>query len=68
MNQDLLAKVYERVGEMHAKLDTVLEDHKDMKVRVRRLEGQWAKLMGMFAIITLPFTLLYSYFKNRKQS
>lgn len=65
MKDDLLAKVYHEVGEMHAKLNLVLEDHTDLKKRVGKLESQWARLMGMFAVIGLPFTFLISYIKRK---
>lgn len=65
MNDDLLVKVYERVGEIHGQLEAVLKDHSDLKSRVGKLEGQWQRLMGMVAVIVLPFTIALSYLKRK---
>lgn len=65
MNDDLLVKVYEKVGEIHGQLDAVLKDHADLKTRVGKLEYQWAKLMGICAVIGLPFTIALSYLKRK---
>lgn len=65
MNEDLLAKVYERLGEMHSELRAVLEDHTDLKKRVGKLEQQWARFMGMLAVIGLPVTVAIAYIKRK---
>lgn len=65
MNEDLLAKVYEKVGEMHAQLGVVLSDHKDLKARVGKLETQWARFTGMLAVIGLPVTIAITYIKRK---
>jgi hypothetical protein len=65
MNEDLLVKVYERVGEIQGQLTAVLADHVELKSRVGKLESQWAKLMGMVAVVGLPFTFAIHYLKRK---
>lgn len=63
--EDLLPAIYETVGQIKANMQTYHEEMQTVRGDVDKLKSQWAKLMGMFAIITAPFTLLIGYLKMR---
>lgn len=60
----MLASIYESVGEIKANLKTYHEEVRDIQVRLRGVELWKARIMGSFAFIGLPLTLLLSLFKR----
>lgn len=67
-SNELLAAVYERVGEMSAKLDTYHDETKELSVRVRRLEATWAKVTGMLALPYLGIALIVKRLTGNKSA
>lgn len=41
----------DRLARIETKLDTLLEDHKETKTRLRQLEGWQGKLIGLASIV-----------------
>lgn len=43
--------IIDRLARIETKLDRAMEDHKDIKIRVDKLDGSLGKLMGIAAVI-----------------
>jgi hypothetical protein len=46
-------RIFQSLGELHAKVDRLLESDKDQETRVQRLERSWAKVTGVVVAVTI---------------
>jgi hypothetical protein len=58
---ELIPKIYQTVGAIEAKLDGIDRQYAAMDGRVRSVEGQLAKLGGVFAVLLFPVTLITTW-------
>lgn len=63
----LLPKIYETVGKIEATLTTYHERLDHVESEVDKLKTQWAWLRGIAAVLTLPFTILFTIWKRKHE-
>jgi hypothetical protein len=59
VNDDRIADIYESMGGLHAKVDTLLSQSHDQEKRIRSLEATKARFLGIIAAVTLIGTGLW---------